>query len=1010
VTAGLSRPWWWRRLLPCALLALASPASAQFRDFTFRIPPGGETTAGVAWADFDGDGDFDLFATTYGDSPGNQSNRLLENRGTAGFAAVDAPALELPRELSTSSAWADYDDDGDLDVFVACESDSGNSLFRNDGGGVFVDVTPPVLRTREGCYSSVWVDFDLDGDLDLSVASREGGKLFRNDGDGAFADATRPPLDAATWCLEWRDYDRDGDCDVFLGTVQSQGGAPLILARNDGGNRFVDVAAGALGGGDDGAFSGGFADFDADGDLDLYVTYFVNPAKLFRNDGTEGFSDITPSVLRGTGAAYTSMWVDYDNDGDPDLLRCGQLAGSTALYRNDGGAFSDASSALAGARLAANWSAAWGDWDADGRLDLYLGQAGTGSDALLRNETRAANHWLGVELEGVLSNRRGIGARIEVTAGGRTQIREISGGGDGWCSQEPAAAWFGLGNETTADVTVFWPSGQRRILTVIPVDRRITVREPGLAPIGSTFVAGERYDMDLLLGGARIGSGGAPVAHVRPAHSGAEFVPVPLIPIGGLFLRGTVEDSLLTEAGLEYYVEYALGSGSRRTTPFAGAAAPLFLPASFARLGPPEPIARERLAMFGFPFALQDSVGLRELSAELGEYDPVFWRAGRWDPVRGAYVEAPDSGFAVRTGDAFWVIGRGTVAPAAGGRTADPAGVPIVVHPGWNQIAHPFLFPVDLADVDFSAAPNVDRRAVGFRGGYRDETVLEPWRGYWMHNGSLSPQTIVVRGRPSSGPGAAPAAAVSPAAGGAVPAERWILTVDAEQGEAWDRGNQAAVAEGARDEAGAEDAPEPPGIPGRLRVWFDAGRDLTRDVREDGREGHVWDLRVSAPGGEPVTLAFPGVADIPAGLDVALVPEETFAFVDLRAKGTLELAPGEARSFRLAVGTAAFVADVRDGVELPPAELALGLAWPNPFASGTNVGFALTRRASVEAAVYDVTGRRVRTLVSGPLPAGRHRLEWEGTDSAGRPVASGVYFVRLRAEERSLARKVVLRR
>jgi hypothetical protein len=351
---GASPGRWRERVLPCALLALAAPASAQFRDFTFRLPPGGETTAGVAWTDYDGDGDFDLFATTYGDTSGDEKNRLLENRGAAGFAPVEVPALEMRGQLSTSSAWGDYDDDGDPDVFIACEADSGVSLFRNDGAASFVDVTPPVMRTRSGCYSSVWVDSDLDGDLDLSVASREGGKLFRNDGGGSFADITRSPLDARTWCLEWTDFDRDGDPDAFLGTVQSQSGAPLILARNDGDNRFFDVAGGTLGGGQDGAFSGGFADYDLDGDEDLYVTYFVDPGRLFRNDGDQGWRDVTPAILYGVGSAYTSMWVDYDNDSDPDLLRCGQLAGTSSLFRNDGLGFADVSPALLGARQASN--------------------------------------------------------------------------------------------------------------------------------------------------------------------------------------------------------------------------------------------------------------------------------------------------------------------------------------------------------------------------------------------------------------------------------------------------------------------------------------------------------------------------------------------------------------------------------------------------------------------------------------------------------------------------------
>ena len=219
--------------LPCAALALVSfslvdSAAAQFSGL--HVPPAarnrddrgrgpGRTTTG--------DGDYDLFATTYGDTAGNENNRLLENRGAAGFAVIEVPELQLPRQLSTSSAWGDFDDDGDADVFIACEADTGVSLFRNDGAASFVDVTPPVLRSRSGCYSSVWVDTDLDGDLDLGVASRDGAKLYRNDGEGRFADITRPPLDVPAWCMEWTDFDRDGGS----GCVSSERCSPSRAGR-----------------------------------------------------------------------------------------------------------------------------------------------------------------------------------------------------------------------------------------------------------------------------------------------------------------------------------------------------------------------------------------------------------------------------------------------------------------------------------------------------------------------------------------------------------------------------------------------------------------------------------------------------------------------------------------------------------------------------------------------------------------------------------------------------------
>ena len=559
-----------------------------------------------------------------------------------------------------------------------------------------------------------------------------------------------------------------------------------------------------------------------------------------------------------------------------------------------------------------------------------------------------------------------------------------------------------MGRQTLADVTVFWPSGQRRILAGVATNQKIAVREPGLSPIDSAFVAGQSHELDFLLAGARVENIGAPAAYLRPAGSLVPFTEVPLVSIAGLFLRGTVPDSLTTAAGLEYWVEYALGTGSRRRMPFEGAAAPLFLPANFERLGPPEPVRRGASHAVRVPVrdgghgrASRADVTARRVRSRCS--------GGPGDGTRtpGSTANVTDSTFAVGTGDGFWIVSRSPVTPEAGGRTSDPRGVSIEIQPGWNQVAHPYLFPVALADVDFSRAPSVQRRAVGFRGGYREESVLEPWHGYWMYNLSIGTQDDRHSRNPRIGGrvrGAARGASASVGSGGRGRSGRGV-------GPRERRGEWRTTA---RDGPGPEDAAEPPEAPGgSVRVWFEQGGDLTRDVRRTGRDGHVWELRVRAPAGEPAQLRFDGVTGLPPALGTwRSCPKRRTRFVDLRANQELTVPAGVTRRFRLAAGTPSFVADVRDGVVLPPAELSLGLAWPNPFTATTQVGFALTRRGPVEAAVYDVAGRRVRTLVSQPLPPGRHRVEWEGTDAVGRPVASGVYFLRLDAEDRALSRKV----
>ncbi|MGQ0722314.1 MAG: FG-GAP-like repeat-containing protein [Candidatus Eiseniibacteriota bacterium] len=991
------------RFLPTLMwiaLAAAAPARAQFRDVTSLVPLGSETTAGVAWVDFDGDGDLDVFATTYGNVPGNEFNRLYENVGLR-FEDHPVAALGLGPYLCTGSAWADFDDDGDADVFVTSESSAGTGLFRNDGNDAFVDITPPVLRADSSSYTPVWVDYDLDGDLDLSVASRFGGRLFRNDGGGGFANRTPAALDVLTWSVEWSDWDRDGDPDAFLGTIDQ----PLVLARNDGGGAFRDVALGSLGGGTDGAFSGGFADYDRDGDDDLYVTYFFEPARLFRNEGSFGFADVTPALLQGTGAAYTSSWCDFDLDGDADILRLGHVPGGTALYRNDAASFRDVSPLLGSVTQSNVWSGAWGEWDGDGRPDLFLGLHGSTSDRLLRNENGASRHWLRVDLQGALSQRQGIGARVDVIAGGRMTSLQVSGGGDGWCSQEPASAWFGLGADVSAQVQVSWPSGQVHVISGVSVDRVLTVAEPGLASALQLVPVRSAFDLNLRLDGARVTSA---TLFARSGGSGG-YASFPLFAIGGVALRARLPADLVTEAGMEYWVEYRLNGGTPRTTPYEGVSRPAFLPAEFTNLASPVALPARRFALFGFPFVPSDSTAAALFADDLGALDDRRWRLGRWDSRGRRYVEASDSTLTLSPGQAFWLITDREVRPAASGRGRDiRAGVPITLEPGWNQVAHPFFFPVLVSDVDFSGAPNVERRIVRYgNAGYEDAAVLEPWEGYWMHNENVATETIVVA------PRAAPAGRVS--ASPPVPA-KWSVALSARQGGAMDGGNEAGVAAEAVEGRDRGDSLEPPAAPGHVRLWLEAPgeggatRELTRDLRSASGGGHVWEVAVSSESGERVELTWSGLAGLPAGFEAVLFPRETGARVALSERDGVALPSGRTHRFRLAVGSREFVAAVETGAIDPPRGVELRAPWPSPFAASTTIGYGVPAPGRVTLTVHDVRGRLVRTLVSGTVPGGRHSARWSGDDEGGRAASSGVYFVRLSAGERTVTRKVLLAR
>jgi hypothetical protein len=460
------------------LRAAITAFGAEWVDLTY--PPLGEDTTyslGVAWGDYDNDGDLDVYLAHGG------PNELFRNEGGGVF--VDATSGPLgDSDWGEGVAWGDYDNDGDLDLYLA-NCGTANKLFRNDGGGVFVDVTSGPLGDTACGTAVAWGDFDNDGDLDIYlVNSGSANKLFRNDGGGTFVDATTGPLGdtSSGEGVACADYDNDGDLDIYIVNYYSAN----KLLRNDGGLVFVDVTTGPLG--DVGNGRGvDWGDYDNDGDLDLYFANRYTGNKLLRNDGGGVFVDATTPTLADVGGhAKGVAWGDYDNDGDLDLFLAkgdGVTRGPNRLLRNDGGgSFVDATSgALSDSGM---WSgSSLGDFDNDGDLDLYVANL-QGANKLFLNQKGSSKHWLHVNLVGVVSNRSAIGARVRAVASGLSQIREISGG-SGYCSQNSLTAEFGLGSRTSVDSLVIrWPSGIIQKLTGLPVDTLLVITE-------SAFIRGD---------------------------------------------------------------------------------------------------------------------------------------------------------------------------------------------------------------------------------------------------------------------------------------------------------------------------------------------------------------------------------------------------------------------------------------------------------------------------------------------------------------------------------------
>ena len=382
-----------------------------------------------AWADFDNDGDLDLFVGFRG----GVNNKLYRNdAGKFTDVATELGVADAPD--TRAAAWGDFDGDGWIDLFVGFSrrSNTPNKLYRNLGAGKgFADVATAAGVTVVGeTRQPVFVDFDNDGDNDLFVAFRDApNALLRNDG-GHFTDVAATlgvADDRKTVGSVWFDYDEDGDLDLY---TANQDGTLNGLFRNDV-TKFTDVAAtlGVDAAGMPRAGSNGpsVMDFDNDGDLDLFVADY-GPNMLFRHDGAK-FTEVAAAMgVAGGEKATPSNWGDYDNDGRPDLYVSSYVDkvtdGKDYLYHNDGDRFSQVMPDLIRQHPASH-GILWADFDADGDLDLALADNNApGRHYLYRNLLPAAvaRRSIQVHVVDALGHHTKAGSEVRVFAAGTRKV------------------------------------------------------------------------------------------------------------------------------------------------------------------------------------------------------------------------------------------------------------------------------------------------------------------------------------------------------------------------------------------------------------------------------------------------------------------------------------------------------------------------------------------------------------------------------------------------------------
>ena len=508
--------------------------------------------SGVACGDYDGDGLTDLFLVNFSgnalpDAPmdvDRGSARLYRNIGGTHFEDVTDHAGLGYVGLGMGAAWGDYDNDGDLDLYVTAFGD--NVMYRNRGDGTFEDVTEAAgLGDSRFSTGVSWADYDRDGDLDLYVCnyvdfvyrktdrrrierqyateqpytlnpsaySAQPNALFRNNGDGTFTDVASAAGVAdpsgRSLSASWVDMNNDGWDDLYVANDVSNNG--VFLNNRDG--TFSDVGARSLAADYRGAMGIAVADLDNDLDLDLLITHWIAQENaLYRNmtldavmkntsEGRLWFMDESASFGLGQISLDSVGWAtafgDLNNDGLRDLWI---VNGSTLeqadnhrllvaqrpfVFWNRGRSgflevAKQASSTLSQAIVGRGGAQL--DYDGDGLLDLVLLVNG-GKAIVLRNESVEPGHWIKIALRQTAGNTFAIGGRVYITADGVTQMADV-GGSSSYLSQDELTLHFGLGDSAHIDMLrIVWPDGAEETHHDVKADQAYTYTHRAKYPV-----------------------------------------------------------------------------------------------------------------------------------------------------------------------------------------------------------------------------------------------------------------------------------------------------------------------------------------------------------------------------------------------------------------------------------------------------------------------------------------------------------------------------------------------
>ncbi len=444
-------------------------------------------STGACWVDFNNDGYLDLFV-----SNGNltsQNNSLYLNNQNGNFIKITTGSVVNDGGSSIGGTWGDYNNDGNLDLFVSNRNNFGNFLYLGSGDTTFTKITNGnIVTDLTNSNSAGWTDFNRDGYVDLFLVNfTQNDILYLNNGTPGF---TFTKIDTASFLLDggnfsidgaWADYNNDRLPDFFIGNAGTQND---FIYRNDGNlsctRTQLNDARATLG--------ASWGDFNNDGNLDLLTTGFLNQkSRLYINSGPPdfNFNPLDTGIVSNDPAnSVGSCWGDFDNDADLDLFIANDGTQSGFMYINSGPpdyAFTKVTGGVITGSIGNSFGCVCGDYDNDGQLDIYVANRSNQQNFLFHNSGNN-NNWITIKCIGTVSNRAAIGTKVRVKA--------VINGNPRWQTQEivPQTGYnsqnlwlhFGLGNASVIDsIKVEWINGLTHHFTNVSSNNNIAISENG---------------------------------------------------------------------------------------------------------------------------------------------------------------------------------------------------------------------------------------------------------------------------------------------------------------------------------------------------------------------------------------------------------------------------------------------------------------------------------------------------------------------------------------------------